>query len=438
MHIYLSGLNFNTRQNVVYKSFSLNLKPKILSADTNTTSTQNSLSTIQEFKENEKIFNQKIDKKVLEAEHGMINIYFKDPITQKLTRSALSSESLSKLGQEFSSKELQRRNDGSYVLSGKAESFIAGWYADIAYTRGYLAADKDKDGFMSRFEIENTRSGFTPHSLEGNLFAPRQYVESYITLKGNATLTDGTSESFKHLQQSAVANELFSSKTIGLELDKMVKKDQNLDGKLTYAESGLELESSVKRFDELDESEFSREELKNFFANPGHNVDENLIETSLKYLSQANENLMAILYFKNEKNYEKDKTADMNIKKLFDKIASGTDFEKLSKEDKNFLKTYLREKDKVFDELKDDMGNVIDYIFNQEKFDKYYQEFVENFKQKSANFLGLKKEDALNLNYDNLSAIVDELAGVLLETHSTGSYADASKIIDLKAVNLLV
>ncbi|EOI4432688.1 hypothetical protein ACMT1J_001218 [Campylobacter jejuni] len=30
---------------------------------------------------------------------------------------------------------MTKRLDGSYILSGKAENFVAGWCADIAYTR---------------------------------------------------------------------------------------------------------------------------------------------------------------------------------------------------------------------------------------------------------------------------------------------------------------
>lgn len=172
---------------------------------------------------------------------GMTNIYFRDPITKKLTRSALSGESLSALGREFGSDDMKKRADGSYILSGKAENFVAGWYADIAYTRGYLKADKNNDGYFDEYELSKVRSGYTAHILQnadtGEIATDASFVESYIKIEGKMTSAFGK-EDFR--QSLAYSQREFGSKTIGIELDKSIKNDKNLDGKIDYEEIGGE------------------------------------------------------------------------------------------------------------------------------------------------------------------------------------------------------
>jgi len=34
------------------------------------------------------------------------------------------------------------------LLKGEVEEFVSSWYADIAYKRGYIQADENKDGFL--------------------------------------------------------------------------------------------------------------------------------------------------------------------------------------------------------------------------------------------------------------------------------------------------
>ncbi|MBX1797683.1 hypothetical protein I9D91_00230 [Campylobacter jejuni] len=54
--------------------------------------------------EDEKVFNQKVSDKVKKAERGMTTIYFRDPITNKLVRSALSSTAIIKWGLNLTKK----------------------------------------------------------------------------------------------------------------------------------------------------------------------------------------------------------------------------------------------------------------------------------------------------------------------------------------------
>lgn len=244
----LSALNFGN--SLVYKrfEFNLNAKPRILTEKSSASSTDNTHkdankeASVDEKREYEKVFNARVSDDVKRAEAGMTTIYFRDPITKKLTRSALSGESLSALGREFGSDDLKQRADGSYILSGKAENFVAGWYADIAYTRGYLKADKDGDGFYNESELKNVRSGYVAQVLEnadtGEIAMDTSFVESYIELGGQYTNALFANFAFKDTIASVQGD--FGSKTIGIELDKTIKNDKNLDGKLTFEEVGGE------------------------------------------------------------------------------------------------------------------------------------------------------------------------------------------------------
>lgn len=412
----LSALNSTGATVFKRFEFNLNAKPKILAQSQNSSTNShkierqnNNEASASEKKEYEKVFNARISDEVRRAEAGMTTIYFRDPITRKLTRSALSGESLSALGREFGSDDLKKRADGSYILSGKAENFVAGWYADITYTRGYLKADKNADGFFSESELKNVRSGFIAQTLENTdtgEISNLSFVESYIKLDGDFTTPFNEKKAFKETATSLQGD--FGSKTIGIELDKMIKKDKNLDGKLTYNEmSGerLQAETTRARGDLFNAAEmaFAAVNFKKLNAQKGLNNPDGII------LNNA-------------------KTSDMWVKQSLDKLASGVEFDDLNSNEQAILKWHLR--DKIFDEKKDEFDNT--YLeFNKEKFENFYAEFKESFRQRSAEFLGLSNKDTGGLDYENLSKIVDELYNTFLDTYST-SISTISDTINLR------
>ena len=416
----LSALNFTGATVFKRFEFNLNAKPKILTQSQNSPANShkierqsNNEASASEKKEYEKVFNARISDEVRRAEAGMTTIYFRDPITRKLTRSALSGESLSVLGREFGSDDLKKRADGSYILSGKAENFVAGWYADIAYTRGYLKADKNADGFFSESELAKTKSGFVAQGLYNTQTGEQGYafVESYIKLDGNAAYA-GHEIAFNELQTSKERE--FGSKTIGIELDKMIKKDKNLDGKLTYNEMGgerLQAETTRARGDLFKAAEmaFAAVNFKKLNAQKGLNNPDGIMLNSAK-------------------------TSDMWVKQSLDKLASGVEFDDLNSNEQAILKWHLR--DKIFDEKKDEFDNT--YLeFNKEKFENFYAEFKESFQQRSAEFLGLSSKDTGGLDYENLSKIVEEINQTFYDTHST-SIKEVGKMINLRDKDLLI
>ncbi|EOH1603386.1 hypothetical protein [Campylobacter jejuni] len=197
---HFQPISKSSQQASVYKSFKLNLKPKILNEkDENSSSFQDQKTdvaqTMLQRLEDEKVFNQKVGDKVKKAERGMTTIYFRDPITNKLVRSALSSTVINKMGIEFDKEDMTKRLDGSYILSGKAENFVAGWYADIAYTRAYVASDRNNDGYLEDYELEDTKSGFVAQETNLGLF-----VQSYTQLNGSVDTLFGFEKDFREMR----------------------------------------------------------------------------------------------------------------------------------------------------------------------------------------------------------------------------------------------
>ncbi|HEG0497535.1 TPA: hypothetical protein SB541_001506 [Campylobacter jejuni] len=385
---HFQPISKSSQQASVYKSFKLNLKPKILNEkDENSSSFQDQKTdvaqTMLQRLEDEKVFNQKVSDKVKKAERGMTTIYFRDPITNKLVRSALSSTAINKMGIEFDKEDMTKRLDGSYILSGKAENFVAGWYADIAYTRAYVASDRNNDGYLEDYELEDTKSGFVAQETNLGLF-----VQSYIQLNGSVDTLFGFEKDFREMRPDDTKDTDFASRTISLELDKMIRKDGDFNGELSFSETGMQ---AVKT------------------KAPNSGWTESVGMLTLTKFNQIN---------------------TIEIKDILDKLGKGVKYDDLSEDEKSLLKMQLS--DKIFDEVEDKETGNKKLVFNPDKFKIFYEGFVDLFKQRSAKMLGLKPEDATKLNYDNLGEIVNEMKQTYFDTNST-SYGKISDLIKIWA-----
>lgn len=326
-----------------------------------------------------------LDEKVKNAQSGMTNIYFRDPITQNITNSALSSESIEKLKSTFGSSDFYQRKDGSYILNGDVEKFVSSWYGDIAYQRGYLAADANKDGYLNKDELDETRSGFTSHGYfqlyKDKVIADYgTYVESYIKLNGIATASDGMLEDFKKAQETLYNEGKFAAPTLALELDKTIKNDKDSDGMIIYKEILNEKEMLQQSMDLIS------------YVVGGQTFDPT--EGALTLLD-----LML---------------RDKDALKIFGKLAENDfDIKSLSKEELETLKKDFKE---FFDENDE---------FDKEKFQKYYEDLKEQFVDKSLNFLGLSKEDyksgELNLDFNKLSSVIKDIVSTFEKANTTPS-----------------
>ncbi|EED1946860.1 hypothetical protein ACTN5O_001614 [Campylobacter jejuni] len=385
---HFQPISKSSQQASVYKSFKLNLKPNILNEkDENSSSFQEQKTdvaqTMLQRLEDEKVFNQKVSDKVKKAERGMTTIYFRDPITNKLVRSALSSTAINKMGIEFDKEDMTKRLDGSYILSGKAENFVAGWYADIAYTRAYVASDRNNDGYLEDYELEDTKSGFVAQETNLGLF-----VQSYTQLNGSVDTLFGFEKDFREMRPDDTKDIDYAGRTIGLELDKMIRKDGDFNGELSFSETGMQ---AVKT------------------KAPNSGWTESVGMLTLTKFNQTN---------------------TIEIKDILDKLGKGVKYDDLSEDEKSLLKMLLS--DKIFDEVEDKETGNKKLVLNLDKFKIFYEGFVDLFKQRSARILGLKPEDATKLNYDNLGEIVNEMKQTYFDTNST-SYGKISDLIKIWA-----
>ena len=155
-------------------------------------------------------------------------VYFKDETSGEFIKIGLSDENLEKLQRVFEKQDFFTKSDGSQILSGKAESFVAGWFGDIAYKRGYASSDANGDGYLSQDELANTNSGFTAHGMYyiGLKVAALDSTETYM--KYSSDFQD------KHKTMSSAGK--YASDSIEKELNKTIQNDKNSDGKIAYGE----------------------------------------------------------------------------------------------------------------------------------------------------------------------------------------------------------
>ena len=309
---------------------------------------------------------QELSDRVKDAEKNLQTIYFRDPLNQKITQSALSGESISRLKEFFGDGDFYTRKDGSLILNGKAENFVSGWYGDIAYTREYLKADKNHDGFMDKAELDETKSGFTGHGFfihrgDKILYYQEDYIESYIKLNGYALSSDGfTLEYFPKFRESLYKEGKFAAPTLALELDKTLKNDKNLDGIITNREI-LTPNEMIQGSKEMIQYVLT-------YAK-GHGKVYTLLDLMLR--DEKNLNLMNKLA-----------QNDFDISKL--------DEEELKEFKENF--SFLFDKD----------------TFNKEKAKEFYEGLEKEFNQKNEEIFKTSKEDKVEDKKDNFKNSSDD------------------------------
>ncbi|EIE6732732.1 hypothetical protein AADR38_000734 [Campylobacter jejuni] len=211
-------------------------------------------------------------------------------------------------------------------------------------------------------------------------------MQSYTQLNGSVDTLFGFEKDFREMRPDDTKDTDYAGRTIGLELDKMIRKDGDFDGELSFSETGMQA-------------------VKTKASNSGWTESVGIL-TLTKF----------------------DQTNTMEIKDILDKLGKGVKYDDLSEDEKSLLKMQLS--DKIFDEVEDKETGNKKLVFNLDKFKIFYEGFVDLFKQRSAKMLGLKPEDATKLNYDNLGEIINEMKQTYFDTNSTsyGKIADLIKI----------
>ena len=176
---------------------------------------------------------------------------FIDPVNGGKVSVSLENSTLEKLQNRFGVNSVVRNEAGDVELKDKAQEFVAGWFADIAYTRGFLGADANNDGILSEEEYGKTKNGLGISSsirFEQDDFVVKEEALGYF--KTNNIIY--SSEGLNYNAYRTGKNE----SSIDDELNYTLNLDKDFNGNITLQET-YEGESSIEQK--------VKENLKNIF-----------------------------------------------------------------------------------------------------------------------------------------------------------------------------
>ena len=160
-------------------------------------------------------------------------ISFIDPVNGEKVSVSLENSTLEKLQNRFGVNSVVRNEAGDVELKDKAQEFVAGWFADIAYTRGFLGADANNDGILSEEEYGNTKNGLV---INSNI----SFEQDDFVVKENVIGRYSTSDEMNFNQYRTEKKE----GSLDDELNYTLNLDKDFDGNITLQEA-YEGESSV-------------------------------------------------------------------------------------------------------------------------------------------------------------------------------------------------
>ena len=195
----------------------------------------------------------------LKADDGFQTIFFRDAQSLEFTQDTLSKESIAALKATFGAESFLEREDGSVVLTDKAEKFVSGWKKALESVNdaqstldSLIKKDTNFDGELSGDELgfQSVLQSTITTTIEVVLFLWVTQSVSSSLLKDAWALNSQSWEQFK----SAFA-EFFSEKDEkGANSSKSAKADESAD---------LSDETSQKSFDK---AKFFYAHLNNSFA----------------------------------------------------------------------------------------------------------------------------------------------------------------------------
>lgn len=195
----------------------------------------------------------------LKADDGFQTIFFRDAQSLEFTQDTLSKESIAALKATFGAESFLEREDGSVVLTGKAEKFVSGWKKALESVNNaqntldsLIKKDTNFDGELSGDELgtQSVLQSTITTTIEVVLFLWVTQSVSSSSLKDAWALNSQSWEQFK----SAFA-EFFSEKDEkSANSSKSAKADESAD---------VSDETSQKSFDK---AKFFYAHLNNSFA----------------------------------------------------------------------------------------------------------------------------------------------------------------------------
>jgi hypothetical protein len=183
--------------------------------------------------------------------HSSVQTIFIDPVSQKLTMVSLKDETIAKIKDFFGEKDVVSNPNGTVSLANKAQNFVSSWFADIAYNRGFIQADKDNNGLLDKDEYQNTYNdvGVELISLEmrdrGNvnklLAASAKAVSNYIQSNGQTyettLLFSNVEVTLPMLENYIVYRNGETIDSLDDELNFTLLSDSDFNGELTLQEA---------------------------------------------------------------------------------------------------------------------------------------------------------------------------------------------------------
>lgn len=170
----------------------------------------------------------------LKADDGFQTIFFRDAQSLEFTQDTLSKESIAALKATFGAESFLEREDGSVVLTDKAEKFVSGWKKALesvndaqSTLESLIKKDANFDGELSGDELgtQSVLQNTITMTIEVVLFLWVTQSVSSSSLKDAWALNSQSCEQFK----SAFA-EFFSEKDEkGANSSKSAKADESAD-----------------------------------------------------------------------------------------------------------------------------------------------------------------------------------------------------------------
>jgi len=157
---------------------------------------------------------------------------FIDPVTKKYVIASLKNETLDKLKANFGTDDVVEKYDGSIRLTGEAEAFVSGWFADIAYKREFLIADENSDGQLSEEEYNNTWNDFGIESF--GITESSSGTEKLLVAAEKITQPYGIASDdigYRNYRELNIATSLDD------ELNTTLQVDKNFDGEMSLEEA---------------------------------------------------------------------------------------------------------------------------------------------------------------------------------------------------------
>jgi len=170
---------------------------------------------------------------------------FIDPVNGAKVSVSLENSTIEKLIDKFGSNSVVKDGMGNIELKDKVQDFVASWFADIAYTRGFLKADTNGDGILDEEEYKNTYNGLGMDS--SIIFEQDDLIvkEEGFGYQKTDDVVYPADDKFNATKYNAYRTDKHTN-SIDDELNYTLNLDKDFDGNITLQEA-YEGESSIEK-----------------------------------------------------------------------------------------------------------------------------------------------------------------------------------------------